>query len=218
MMSFESQLSLFVEGLRELQIEFSDEQQGQIACYLEELTLFNPRLKLVAAENEELVIKHLLDSVAGAPIISSLSPRATTLCDVGSGAGLPGLILAIALPTFHVTLIERSQRRCGFLRNAISRCRLHERVKVAEMDVVQYDQQCDVVVMRAVQPLGNIIEALGSLCAPGGMICAYKGRLDTLEVELKEISDSKWESTVRAITVPFLEAERHLAILRRRGE
>lgn len=218
MSKLEAQLRLFTAGLQELEIEFSSEQEKQIACYLEELNLFNPLLKLVAAEHEELVVKHLLDSVAGAPIINSLGPTGGTLCDVGSGAGLPGLILAIALPSFHVTLIERSQRRCGFLRNAVSRCNLHERVNVAEMDLTQYDQQCDIVVMRAVQPLGNIIAALGAICAPGGVICAYKGRQSSVASELEEIADSEWEATTRAVTVPFLTAERHLVILRRQGE
>jgi len=230
MSMLERQLGLLVDGARQIGMPLDDAQTGQFAAFLKELTLFNPTMKLVGAEGEELVVKHLLDSLTGAPELQRLASErhwiAPAACDVGSGAGFPGIPLALALPHFRFTLVERSGRRCGFLRNACAVCNLFDRVKVLEMDVSAVKQQFDCVVLRAVHPLQTMIDELSAITAPGGLICAYKGRREALDEELYVLgtlhaakgtdAGSAWGSTIIPLNVPFLEAPRHLWVLERR--
>ncbi|MDR0456065.1 MAG: class I SAM-dependent methyltransferase, partial [Treponema sp.] len=88
--------------------------------YITEIELFNPALSLVGTnDRQELIVRHVLDSLAPLGIIAPLvaQPTALHIADVGSGAGLPGIPLAIVMPDAEFTLIERKGRRAGFLRN-----------------------------------------------------------------------------------------------------
>ncbi len=110
---------LLKEGLAKLGIE---ESGGRILPllerYIEEIELFNPAYGLVKVKDRrELIVKHILDSLAPIKIIRDLSKNSISLkiADVGSGAGLPGIPLAVCLPNAAFTLIERMGRRAGFL-------------------------------------------------------------------------------------------------------
>ncbi|MFA7371309.1 MAG: 16S rRNA (guanine(527)-N(7))-methyltransferase RsmG [Sphaerochaetaceae bacterium] len=215
-----SDFELFLQGVEALNIALSDHQKGQFKAYMGEVALFNKRLKLVAAEGRDFVIKHLLDALTPLEFfkaITSEKGKALKFCDAGSGAGLPGIPLAIVLDELHFSLIERSGRRAGFLRNAVTMTQLTPRVEVLEQDIAEVQEGFDCITFRAFLPLKRVIEPLGKILNKGGVIGAYKGRMATLEAEINALGQG-WESQIYPLSVPFLTDERSFCLLKRRGE
>lgn len=202
-----------------------DEALPLLAAYVAEIELFNPVYGLVGtADTRELVVRHLLDSLAPLGIIKRLLASRAALeagetprvADVGSGAGLPGIPLAIALPEINFTLIERKGRRAAFLRNVQAALGLSN-VAVAETDMKQAAPgRFSVVVFRAFKPLEPaVLEALFRLCAGGGILAAYKGRRAKIEAEMAALKPAagSWEAV--PCPVPLLDEERHLLLIRK---
>jgi 16S rRNA (guanine527-N7)-methyltransferase len=190
--------------------------------YIEEIELFNPAYGLVKVKDrQELVIKHILDSLSPINIIRNLLKETSSVADAGSGAGLPGIPLAICLPGINFTLIERMGRRAGFLCNTLAVLGLSN-VRVEERDIEKMAREAaggfDLIVFRAFRPLEPfILKSLADLLAPGGVLAAYKGRLETIEEEIKMIpahAGNGAEPSVFPLEVPFLEEERHLLVIR----
>jgi 16S rRNA (guanine527-N7)-methyltransferase len=187
--------------------------------YVNEIELFNSAYGLVGtADRRELIVKHILDSLAPLGIIFRLlKNRAPLAADVGSGAGLPGIPLAIVLPGVQFTLIERMGRRAGFLRNTQAVLGLPNiSVEESEMEKIP-PGRFSLVTFRAFRPLEpKILKGLFRLCAEGGVLAAYKGRRDKTEEEMaaaeKTASLASWE--ILPCPVPFLDEERHLLIIK----
>jgi len=210
--------------------------------YIEEIERFNAAYGLVKVANrDELVVKHILDSLA--PIAHIYKPlsgtaRDSSVADAGSGAGLPGIPLAICLPGTRFTLIERMGRRAGFLRNVLavlglSNCTVEEtEIEKAALDEPgehsehrESGEPCelkepgatgrfDTICFRAFHPLTpELLKRLFRLLAPGGRLAAYKGRKNRTEEEMAAagLESGSWE--LIPLSVPFLNEERHLAIV-----
>lgn len=216
------------EGLALMGLPYSEPQRKQMKRFIEEIHLFNNIYHLVGATGEELVIKHVLDSLVALPHIISCKPQKSShvsIADLGSGAGFPGIPLAIMDESFHVTLVERMARRAGFLQNTITLCNLQERVHVLEKDLSAVHQQFDIVVFRAFRPLIECIDNVDAILSTGGIICAYKGRRDAIEAELDDLTrywsskkrktSFEWSCTIKELQVPFLDAPRHLCLISR---
>lgn len=234
-------MGLLEEGLARLSLPADSVRLSRLGTYLAELELWNPRLGLVKAEGDELIVRHILDSLGGLALVRSL-PHAT-VADVGSGAGLPGIPLALFLDDARFALIERSGRRVSFLRNATLLCDLAPRVEVIESDLERVDRQFEVVVLRALAPLPEVVGPLLRLVKAGGSLVAYKGRRALVDEELSALGvEDAGESVttgsasnplregargeaagagaartarVVPIEVPFLGEERHLVVLSR---
>ncbi|MGE4584196.1 MAG: 16S rRNA (guanine(527)-N(7))-methyltransferase RsmG [Sphaerochaeta sp.] len=212
--------ALLAQGIRELGLDFDDSQHSQLAAYLAELELFNPVYKLVGSEGEDLIIRHLLDSLAGAPVLAGLPDfsASTTIADLGSGAGLPGIPLAVALKQNSFILVERMGRRVDFLRNALVRTGLRQRVQVLERDLKEVKQQFDLITFRAFRPLAEILDEVAPILAEGGTVCAYKAQEDQVLQELLAVEKqckSRWQARFVKLKVPFLDADRMLCILKK---
>jgi 16S rRNA (guanine527-N7)-methyltransferase len=203
--------------------------------YIEEIERFNPIYGLVGAKDRrELVVKHILDSLAplghlgnmvplvrlpGRDMPAAPHPPADTLAppviaDVGSGAGLPGIPLAISLPWVRFTLIERMGRRTGFLRNTVAVLGLvNVTIEECEMEKAA-PGRFDLVVVRAFRPLEKpILKGLLRLLKEGGSLGAYKGRREAIEAEMKPLADTTGPWEALPCPVPFLDEERHLLAL-----
>jgi len=188
--------------------------------YIEEIELFNEAYGLVKVKDRgELIAKHIFDSLAPISIFHGLPNN--KVADVGSGAGLPGIPLAVCMPGTEFTLIERMGRRAGFLRNAIAVLGLpNVRVEESDMEKLAVTEKFDLIVFRAFKPFNSgILKGLLRLLAPGGIIAAYKGRRQSVEDEMGEAlgknqsyAQHSWE--VVPVEVPFLEEERHLVLIR----
>jgi 16S rRNA (guanine527-N7)-methyltransferase len=199
---------------------------GLLERYMDEIELFNPAYGLVGVKTrEELVVKHILDSLAPLGIMLRLLgdlPQAgdagsfapLRIADLGSGAGLPGLPLAIAfagiLPEARFTLIDRMGRRIGFLRNTLAVLGLSNvEVEEAEMEKAA-PARFDMAVFRAFRPLDPVVlKAVFRLLKPSGFLAAYKGRREVIDAEMAT-AGAVWE--VLPYTVPFLGEERHLVV------
>jgi 16S rRNA (guanine527-N7)-methyltransferase len=206
------------EGLTKLGL-FSSRTAALLLKYIEEIELFNPAYGLVKVKDRgELIIKHILDSLAPAEIIQGLLDRhdhKPSAADVGSGAGLPGIPLAVCMPDTEFTLIERMGRRAGFLRNTLALLGLpNVRVEEAEMEQIAARQESrfDIIVFRAYRPLDSaILKNLFRLLKPDGILAAYKGRRESVEQEMENLRAQyqgalSWE--LFPVEVPFLDEER----------
>lgn len=185
--------------------------------YIAEIELFNPALGLVGAKTrDELVVKHILDSLAPLDALSALLPPGLPrIADAGSGAGLPGIPLAIALGTADFTLIERMGRRVGFLSNAVAVLALKNvAVEQAEVEKARGGLY-DVVTFRAFRPLeAPMLKALFRLLAPGGALAAYKAREEKIEEEMGAVEAMVGSWNAVETPVPFLEEPRRLVVVR----
>jgi 16S rRNA (guanine527-N7)-methyltransferase len=201
----------------------AEEVVSRLTSYINEIELFNEAYGLVgSADTKELVIKHILDSLAPLGLISRLlaenclaelgETRKPQIADAGSGAGLPGIPLALALPAFDFTLIERMGRRAGFLWNTKASLSISN-ITVEEGELEKTSpERFHLVTFRAFKPLEpKLLKSLFKACAKGGVIATYKGRREKIEQEMAPLECS-WEAF--PYTVPFLDEERHLLVIK----
>jgi 16S rRNA (guanine527-N7)-methyltransferase len=206
------------KGLRSLGLETSGARVEKLERFIAEINLWNPRYGLVAA-GEDIVGRHVIDSLSGVELIRGMNPG--SLADVGSGAGFPGIPLALWLDDTEITLIERSGRRADFLRNTVLALGL-KNVRVLEMPVENVfrasGSRFDVITFRAWSALDDsILESLSAILEPGGTIAAYKGRREVIDAELKSISREISSTDIRKLGLPESGEERHLVLIRLPG-
>jgi len=192
----------------------AEEVISRLTGYINEIELFNEAYGLVGAANtEELVIKHILDSLAPLGLISRLlTEQRPQIADAGSGAGLPGIPLALVLPNFDFTLIERMGRRAGFLWNTKASLGISNiTVEEGELEKTA-PERFHIVTFRAFKPLEpKLLKTLFKVCVKGGIIAAYKGRREKIEQEMAPL-ECDWEAL--PYKVPFLDEERHLLVIK----
>jgi len=199
------------EGLAALGLDPTADQLAQVDLYLAEIELWNPRAGLVNAAGAELIVRHLFDSLAGLPYIEALAHD--SIADVGSGAGFPGIPLAIFLPDAAVTLIERSAKRAAFLRNVIALAGLSDRVSVCERGIEAVTERYSLVTLRAFRKFDEFLPLLRAIARPGGAIVAYKGKRSVSEREVAA-AGCAGASEIIPLKVPGLDEERTLVVVR----
>ena len=196
-------------GLSSLGIALDETAIARLLDYVDLLERWNAAYNLTAVRDPaEMVTRHLVDSLAILPFVSG-----ATLADLGSGAGLPGIPLAIAAPERETLLVDSNGKKARFLREAVRRLGL-ERVRVAESRVEDVEGTFDCITARAFASLADMLGWGGHLLAPGGVWLAMKGRI--AEDELDAVPAGFRAGNVVALNVPGLDAERHLVILKRR--
>ena len=154
-------------------------------------------------ETDRLWDRHIFNSVA----ISSLTRADAEVVDVGSGAGLPGIPLAVLRPDLRMTLLEPLLRRVTFLTEAVDRLGLADRVRVVRGRAEEHHEQYDVVVARAVAPLSRLVQWCAPLRRPTGVILALKGRSAA-----EEIADAGPALAPSGLTVEQLSVTAHPAV------
>ncbi|MCR5732627.1 MAG: 16S rRNA (guanine(527)-N(7))-methyltransferase RsmG [Sphaerochaetaceae bacterium] len=206
-------MDLLNEGLKKLGISITAEQRKKLDIFKSEIALFNPVYKLVSYEEEsDLIIRHFLDCLAGVPVIKKELGDGV-LADLGSGAGFPGIILAIMLEDNEIVLVERMKRRVDFLRNVILRCKLSN-VKIINRDVKEVDDKFDVVTCRAFHPIYDIIKDVERIMKEGGAFMAYKGQRNYVEAELSDLCG--YDYSFDDVKVPFLDEPRMICTIKRK--
>lgn len=174
------------------------QQSAQLIQYAKLLRLWNPKINLVAPSTlPELEERHIKDSAQLAPHLAALSP--SQVLDVGSGAGLPGLILAILAPQHSYTLAERDQRKSAFLRTSAHALGLTN-VTIHAGDVRDLKNQYNLITCRAWADLKDILTLTSPLLAPNGEWLLLKGQaldaeLTTCET-LFHLTTERWPSIV----------------------
>jgi len=151
-------------------------------------------------EADRMWDRHILNSAA----LSGLIAAESAVADVGSGAGLPGIPLAILRPDLRITLIEPLLRRSNFLTQTVEELQLTDRVKVVRSRAEDHQQTYDVVVARALAPLTRLIGWCNPLRAPGGVILALKG-----SSVADEVTSAKRELEAAELDAEVVKARAH---------
>ena len=201
-------LDVLMSGAAQLGIPLSDAQAGQLLRLLDELDDWNQRMNLTAIRDRgQQITKHLLDSLA---VHSYL--RGARVADIGTGAGFPGLPLAVALPQHHFTLIDSTAKKLKFVEHVAQTLGLRN-VQTVHTRAENYrpKERFDAVVSRAVGPVETFVTWSGHLCVGGGRLLAMKGRYPTDELE--RIPNGWKLAAVHRLNIPGLDEQRHLVEL-----
>jgi 16S rRNA (guanine527-N7)-methyltransferase len=166
-----------LQGAAQLQLDVSEATALQLADYLLLLHKWNRNINLTAVrELPDMVTHHLLDCLAIVqPLRRITGGRPMQIADVGTGAGLPGLVLAAICPELQVLCIDSVEKKVAFVQQAIGAMRLPNAQALAAR-VELLTQQFDVVTCRAFASISEIITLAGHLVKEGGFIAAMKGR------------------------------------------
>lgn len=208
--SLDAGRSVLAAGVARLGLELSDAQIELLLAYLALLDKWNRVYNLTAVRKPaDMVVRHLLDSLAIAPYV-----RGPCVLDVGTGAGLPGIPLAIALPQNRYVLLDSRLKKTRFVTQAAGELGL-KNVEVVQARVEDYHPAAplDTVVSRAFATVQDMIAVAGELCATDGRLLAMKGRHPA-----EELGDLPGGFVLREIVrldVPGLNEERHLALIGR---
>ncbi|MFT4799227.1 16S rRNA (guanine(527)-N(7))-methyltransferase RsmG [Congregibacter sp.] len=196
-------------GLKNLGLTIGTAQQQLLMDYLKLLSRWNKIYNLTAVRDERaMVTRHLLDSLAVQPHLSG-----QRFIDVGTGAGLPGIPLAIASPKQHFALLDSNGKKTRFLVHAVNELGLSN-VEVIKARVTDYvpESAYDTVLSRAFGSLGDMISSCQHLLVSGGEFLAMKGQRP--DEELQRVESDALEVSVIDLQVPGLSEERCLLRIR----
>ena len=205
------------DGLRNLSLDLHDRQIAQLLAYLAMIGKWTQVYNLTAVRDpSEMMTHHLLDSLAAvAPLNRQLKQMGlesgARLLDVGAGAGLPGVVIAICCPTVAVTCVDAVAKKAAFIKQAalelklVNLAGLHRRVE-------QVTEPCDVICSRAFASLGDFTNWSSGALAPGGVWMAMKGKSPTSEIDALDRGIEVFH--VEQLTVPGLDAERCIVWMR----
>ena len=198
------------QGIKTLGVELGSESQLRLLQHLELLEKWNRVHNLTAVrDSEKAVSVHLLDSLAVLPYLAG-----RRFLDAGSGAGFPGIPIAVARPEIQMDLFDSNHKKCAFLRQAITELGLkNARVVCERVESWRPVGKFDCIISRALAEIAEVIALVKHLLAPGGVIAAMKGVHPFEEIE--RIPPEFRVRQVHALSVPGLGAERHLVLIER---
>jgi 16S rRNA (guanine527-N7)-methyltransferase len=202
-----------IDDARELGVTLNADQAAGLLRLLDELASWNRHYNLTAiTERESMIRAHVLDSLS-----AQADLQGTLVADVGTGAGFPGLPLALAEPQRQFTLIDSVAKKIRFVSHAVRVLGLtNVAVLSARAESLTPEPPFDTVVARAFAPLADLLEAVRGLCGPATRVVALKGRYPT--DELAELPRGWRLEQARARQIPGLQAERHILSFVRQPE
>jgi 16S rRNA (guanine527-N7)-methyltransferase len=197
-----------IDGAAALECSLDARQAELLLRLLDELELWNRSYNLTAiTERGQMVRAHLLDSLAALPDL-----HGSRIADVGTGAGFPGLPLALLCPRRHFTLIDATAKKIRFVAHA---ARLLQVANVtplqSRVESLAPERPFDTVITRACAALPELLHRVAGLCGPGTRVVALKGRYP--EAELAGLPEGWRLRASRAVHIPGLDAERHILTL-----
>ena len=204
-------------GAELLGMQLSERQLDQLLAYLDLIAKWNKVYNLTAVrEADEMLAQHLLDSLAAVPALKRQTlGLPARLLDVGSGAGLPGVVFAVCLPQLQVDCVDTVGKKAAFIQQVAAQLQLpnlrgvHERVE-------NLAGPYDVISARAFASLGDFTRWSGGALAEQGVWLAMKGKRQETEAEMAELPAGTEVFHVEQLQVPELSADRCLVWLRRR--
>lgn len=195
------------QALSELKLQLSDEQQLQLLYYLQQLLFWNKAYNLTAIkDDQQALIKHIFDSLSIVPFLP-----AGDLLDIGTGAGLPAVIVAICQPQRAVTALDSNQKKIRFIKQVASELGLKNLTPVASR-IEAHEGTYQVITSRAFASLVDFVTHSQSKLADNGIICAMKGVEPVDEIQALQ---NDWQINTQVLTVPELHESRHLIYLQR---
>jgi len=195
------------QALSELKLPLSDEQQLQLLYYLQQLLFWNKAYNLTAIkDDQQALIKHIFDSLSIVPFLP-----AGDLLDIGTGAGLPAVMVAICQPQRAVTALDSNQKKIRFIKQVASELGLKNLTPVASR-IEAHAGTYQVITSRAFASLVDFVTHSQSKLADNGIICAMKGVEPVDEIQALQ---NEWQINTQVLTVPELHESRHLIYLQR---
>ena len=195
------------QALSELKLPLSDEQQLQLLYYLQQLLFWNKAYNLTAIkDDQQALIKHIFDSLSIVPFLP-----AGDLLDIGTGAGLPAVMVAICQPQRAVTALDSNQKKIRFIKQVASELGLKNLTPVASR-IEAHEGTYQVITSRAFASLVDFVTHSQSKLADNGIICAMKGVEPVDEIQALQ---NEWQINTQVLTVPELYESRHLIYLQR---
>lgn len=196
-------------GLAAMAVNLDEQARGRLIAYLQLLERWNQAYNLTAVSDPfEMIHRHVLDSLTVLPYL-----RGERCLDVGSGAGLPGLVLAVARPGLSWVLLDSNAKKCRFLDHVRAALQL-DNVRVERKRVEDFHPGAcfSTIISRALSNLADFVSGAGHLLAPGGCLLAMKGRYP--EQELSTLGKLGEQAEVVPVRLPGLEdGQRHLVIV-----
>jgi len=202
---------VLAEGIAEMRLDVTTAQQNQLMDYLGLMFKWNAVYNLTSLRDPmQMVTHHLLDSLAAVPAFVD----AKNVLDVGSGGGLPGIVLAIVRPDVKISMIDTVHKKTAFLTQVKAELNLtNVTVYTMRVEQLQVSDKFDVITSRAFADLSDFVNWSSHLLAEGGRYIALKG---VAPKEEQERVPAEWKVTkVEPLQVPRLGAERHLVFIAR---
>ena len=204
---------LFINEVKKLNINLTDTMLEQLDSYYELLVTENKKYNLTAiTDKEQVYLKHFYDSLT---LSKGIELNNQSLCDIGTGAGFPGMVLKIAFPNLKVTLVDATEKKCNFLKMVIEKLNLKD-FNVINARAEEYSKKTreiyDVVTSRAVAPLKHLLEYSIPLVKVNGTYIAMKSDIETelIGIEKYENKLSLYNRKILKFTLPVEESTRTL--------
>ena len=197
------------QGIKDLKLDLADDQVEKLLDYLALLNKWNSVYNLTSVRDPmQMVTLHLLDSLAAVPAFAG----AKNVLDVGAGGGLPGMVLAISRPDMKVSMIDTVHKKTAFLNQVKAELGLSNvTVYTKRVEQLEVKTKFDVITSRAFADLSDFVNWSGHLLEEGGRFIALKG---TAPEDERERLPEPWKvQKLEPLTVPGLEAERHLVFI-----
>ncbi len=215
-------LNNFIEELKKINIDITDKQLNQLNTYYEMLIEYNKVMNLTGiTEKNEVYLKHFYDSLTIAKVIDLTQEK--TLCDIGTGAGFPGLVIKILFPNLKITLVDSLNKRIEFLKAVIKKLDLQE-IEAVHTRIEDYGkinrEKYDVVTSRAVAPLNILLEYAIPLVKTNKYFISYKGKIsEELKASEKalKILDSEVEQ-IEEFILPVEESTRTILKIKKQKQ
>ena len=197
------------EGAAALHLDLSDAQLAKLMDYLALMAKWNTVYNLTALRDpQQMVTHHLLDSLAVVPAFAG----AKNILDVGAGGGLPGIVLAIVRPDMRVSMVDTVHKKTAFLTQVKAELGLaNVTVHTARVEQLKVPHKFDVITSRAFAELNDFVTWSSPLPEEGGRFIALKGIMPNDEIA--RLPDDWKVGKVESLTVPGLDAERHLVFI-----
>ena len=204
----------FLEALKEIDINLSENQINQLNQFYQIMIEWNEKINLTRiTEEQEVYLKHFYDSLTLNKVVS-LS-KISTLCDVGTGAGFPGIVLKIVFPNLKVTLIDSLQKRVNYLNEVIKRLDL-KNIEAIHTRGEDYQGKYEVVTSRAVANIEKLVGYTMHLVDKNGVFVAMKGNIEEeLTDEIRNKLSKKYFITqIEQFTLPKENSQRSLVVIK----
>jgi len=189
-------------GMDNLGFEMMPENVDKLLIYKDLLLKWNKSINLTSIKNKEIVTHHFLDCLAVIPFIKSSS-----LLDVGTGAGLPGIVIAIIKPDIKISLIDKVGKKIAFIKRVLAELDIKNvQTHHSRVELMTSEEKYDGIISRAFSNMGDFVQITKHLLKKQGVWYGMKSK-KILNDEMKGI-DNSW--TLESLDVPFLKAERYL--------
>ena len=207
----------FLEECEKIGINITKDQLDQLNHFCNIMLEWNEKINLTRiTEEQDVYLKHFYDSLTLNKAIDL--KEVNTLCDVGTGAGFPGIVIKIVFPNIKITLIDSLQKRVNYLNEVIKRLELKD-IKAIHSRGEEYKGSFDVVTSRAVANIEKLVDFTMHLVSKNGVFVAMKGNIEEeLSQEVKNKLEKKYKiEKIIQFTLPIEESNRNLIVMKNKN-